>query len=251
MENFPHISKEATMLTAFCLAVWVCGAEPQFDPPVSAEAAVQRARFEAEERRLFPTERNIVVREGGLLWDVKSERCDLLEAALFAMPVARVNQTQITAGRVLERYRSYLLQYQMSWSTLNLTDGFLKLIQELLQRELPSAIERELLWQAAQRDLGEASFQEMVAFCQFQFDNQELLKLAGELASAGDPATVLAERHRVTIGELRQTYVRERVAGQYLNWKAPPGSQRTAQDVIAAEWKAAAIHTAYELPPRP
>jgi hypothetical protein len=242
------------MLAALCLTMLTCVASPNDAPPVSAVAAVYRARFvEAESQH------------EAQLRDLSREHPEFFTGfreTLFAMPVARVNHAVITVGDVTIRYRRYLMValQQRDIEHRRFHQPFDDVLQPLIIPRLPLEIDQELLWQAAQRDLSHEELQRSIAWAEFWFDNNTLLRLHDELRHTGDPATELVETQQSRLAELRKCQVRERVTMDYLRHRAlqvaGDGSRAgltesaaAATAILRAERERAVIQTAYQLPP--
>jgi hypothetical protein len=221
MENFHHFSKEATMLTAFCLAFCVCGAEPELDAPVSAEAAVQRAKWLSN----FPQS------------SVNADR-----AAWLATPLVRVNGRVLTVRDVLGRHLVSLSKLQTQVPPAKYRD----FVQSLIAYELPRAVDKELLRQALRRDVGEDQWSQFLLDLSAAYDDYELPKKAKNWTGNDRQVwTVAAGEWGITSDDVKRWAIEDDLASGAVRWRVQHGSETaTSKAILAEERRRSEVQTA-------
>lgn len=198
------------MLTTTLLCVVMFGAE--LDVPVSAIDASHYATLASLEHHFSEPE--------------------LALATLFAMPVARVDGHVVSAETVLQRYAAYLSQVSRQVSP----DKFSRIVQDIIQRDLPQWIQVMALETAMNRDWSE----EQVAGVRKHLNSlwkREVDRLAKELSTREDQ-----EPLPVSLEAIHQNYIRQGMARAYLESRmdtlVPVKQADMATDVArSAYWK--------------
>ncbi|OYW24552.1 MAG: hypothetical protein B7Z55_01835 [Planctomycetales bacterium 12-60-4] len=213
--------KDLKMLTTSLLCCMA--AVSQLDAPVSADAAVWRAK---------------------LAEHVIQDDADGAMEAVFAAPAALVNNEVVTAGEVLLRYGEYLKRAQAQLTP----QEFGQLVHSIVARDLKVTIDRRLLVQAIENQSTEQERTTQRRHLDWLFNEQRLPELARQLTDS--ELQLSEERLRL----IREEFIRERAAMSYAYSSTVVGDRdgRSVNAAIAARIEAlrneADIQTAYRLP---
>lgn len=133
-------------------------------------------------------------------------------AALFAMPVARVNDVTITAEEVLAQWVGVLLRERETKSSAE----YAKLVHQLIKITLPHHVKQVAVWTAAKRDLDSEQMDLLLKEMENSWETIQVPRLVSQLA---ERQIIGSQPYPVRLEVIKQKYIQDGIVGAYLQSK--------------------------------